>query len=186
MAAVTSEAVLFGHCFSSHGGFPGGSDGKKKYSCNVGDLSLIPGWGRSPGEGNGNPFQCPCLENPTDRGSWWAAARGVTGLIWPLNILSHTQRAVRPAAQLHVSCDFELGPRSSGLCALCCAFPGPFWLSRLKAPTTDRPLGVSPLPWTHAPRSLCWPLLLHLCGTLAVLSLTMHSLVSVFLCVTQY
>ena len=44
-------------------GFPGGSDGKES-SCNVGDLGLIPGWGKSPGEGHGNPLQYSCLENP--------------------------------------------------------------------------------------------------------------------------
>ena len=43
-------------------GFPGGSDGKKS-SCNVGDLGSVPGLGRSPGEGNGYPFQYSCLEN---------------------------------------------------------------------------------------------------------------------------
>ena len=43
-------------------GFPGGSDGKVS-SFNVGDPGLIPGWGRSPGEGNGNPLQYSCLEN---------------------------------------------------------------------------------------------------------------------------
>ena len=44
-------------------GFPGGSDGKE-YACNVGDLGLIPGLGRSHGEGHGNPLQYSCLENP--------------------------------------------------------------------------------------------------------------------------
>ena len=48
--------------------FPGGSDGKES-ACNVGDLGSIPGLGRSPGEGNGNPLQYSCLENPTDRGA---------------------------------------------------------------------------------------------------------------------
>ena len=43
-------------------GFPGGSDGKAS-ACNVGDLGLIPGLGRSPGEGKGNPLQYSCLEN---------------------------------------------------------------------------------------------------------------------------
>ena len=43
----------------------------------VGDLSSIPGSGRSPGEGNGNPLQCSCLENPRDEGAWWAAVYGV-------------------------------------------------------------------------------------------------------------
>ena len=50
-------------------GFPGGSDGKAP-ACHVGDLGLIPGLGRSPGEGNGNPLQYSCLENSMDRGAW--------------------------------------------------------------------------------------------------------------------
>ena len=57
-------------------GFPYSSVGKES-ACNAGDLNLIPGSGRSPGEGNGNPLQCPCLENPTDRGAEWAAVYGV-------------------------------------------------------------------------------------------------------------
>jgi len=51
-------------------GFPGGSVGKES-ACNVGDLGSIPGLGRSPGEGNGNPFQYSCLENPLDGGAWY-------------------------------------------------------------------------------------------------------------------
>ena len=43
----------------------------------MGDLGLIPGSGRSPGEGNGNPLQYSCLENPMDRGAWWATVHGV-------------------------------------------------------------------------------------------------------------
>ena len=58
-------------------GFPCGSDGEES-PCNVGDLGSIPGSGRSPGEGNGNPLQCSCLENPMDRGGWWATVNGVT------------------------------------------------------------------------------------------------------------
>ena len=57
--------------------FPGGSDGKES-ACKVGDLGLIPGLGRSPGEGNGNPLQYSCLENSRDRGDWWATVHGVT------------------------------------------------------------------------------------------------------------
>ena len=49
-------------------GFPGGSDGKAS-ACNAGDQGLIPGSGRSPGEGNGNPLQHSCLENPMDGGA---------------------------------------------------------------------------------------------------------------------
>ena len=50
---------------------PGGSDGKES-ACNAGDLGLIPGLGRSPGEGNGNPLQYSCLGNSMDRGAWRA------------------------------------------------------------------------------------------------------------------
>ena len=45
---------------------------------NAGDPGSIPGLGRSPGEGNGNPLQDCCLENPMDRGAWWATVHGVT------------------------------------------------------------------------------------------------------------
>ena len=57
-------------------GFPGGSEGKES-ACNVGDPGSIPGSGRSPGEGSGNPLQYSCLENPMHRGAWWAAVHGV-------------------------------------------------------------------------------------------------------------
>ena len=57
--------------------FPGGSDSKES-TCNVGGLGSIPGWGRSPGGRHGSPLQGSCLENPMDRGAWWAAVHGVT------------------------------------------------------------------------------------------------------------
>ena len=50
-------------------GFPGGSEGKVS-ACKVGGFGSIPGSGRSPGEGNGNPLQYSCLENPVDGGVW--------------------------------------------------------------------------------------------------------------------
>ena len=56
--------------------FPGGSDGKGS-AYNAGDPSLIPGSGRSPGEGNGNPLQYSRLENPMDGGAWLATVHGV-------------------------------------------------------------------------------------------------------------
>ena len=56
--------------------FPGGSEVKAS-DCNEGDLGSIPGLGRSPGEGNGNPLQYSYLENPTDGGVWWATVHGV-------------------------------------------------------------------------------------------------------------
>ena len=51
-------------------GFPGRFGGKE-FSCNAGDPGLIPGSGRSPGEGNGNPLQYFCLGNSMDRGAWY-------------------------------------------------------------------------------------------------------------------
>ena len=57
-------------------GFPAGSDSKES-ACNAGDLGLIPGLGRSPGGGHGNPRQYYCLENPMDRGAWEARVHGV-------------------------------------------------------------------------------------------------------------
>ena len=58
-------------------GFPGGS-AIKNLPANAGDLGLIPGLGRSAGEGNGNPLQYSCLVNPMDRGASWATVHGVT------------------------------------------------------------------------------------------------------------
>ena len=58
-------------------GFFGGSDSKES-ACNAGDSGSIPGSGRSPGEGNGNPLQYSCLENPMDGGAWWATVHGVS------------------------------------------------------------------------------------------------------------
>ena len=57
-------------------GFPGSSD-SKEYACNAGGPGLIPGSGRSPGEGNGNPLQYSCLKKTMDRGAWWATVHGV-------------------------------------------------------------------------------------------------------------
>ena len=54
----------------------GGSDGKESV-CSAGDPGSIPVSGRSPGEGNGNPLQLSCLENPMDRGAWQATVHGV-------------------------------------------------------------------------------------------------------------
>ena len=56
--------------------FPGDSNGKES-ACHVGDPGSILGLGRSCGEGNGNPLQYPCLENPMNRGDWWATPMGL-------------------------------------------------------------------------------------------------------------
>ena len=62
----TLYSVLF---FTVNLDFPGSSEGKA-FACNVGDPGLIPGSGRSPGEGNGTPLQYSCLENPMNREAW--------------------------------------------------------------------------------------------------------------------
>ena len=56
-------------------GFPGDSV-VKNLPANAGDTGSIPGWGRFPGEGNGNPFQYSCLGSPMDRGAWWSTVHG--------------------------------------------------------------------------------------------------------------
>ena len=73
MVLVAFVATVF---FLEKKGFPGGSEVKAS-ACNAGDLGSIPGLGRSPGEGNDNPLQYSCLENPMDRGAWWATVHGV-------------------------------------------------------------------------------------------------------------
>ena len=69
-------------------GFPGGSEVKAS-ACNAGDLGLIPGSGRSPQGGHGNPLQYSCLENPMDRGAWWVTvhrvAKSWAGLSMPMH-----------------------------------------------------------------------------------------------------
>ena len=68
-------------------GFPGGSvvQNLPANAGDAGDVGLIPGWRRSPGVGNGNPFQYSCLGNPMDRGAWWATVHGVTKIRAQLN-----------------------------------------------------------------------------------------------------
>ena len=68
-----NKLTIFIHIYT---GFPHGSEVKVS-ACNAGDPGSIPGSGRSPGEGNGNPLQDSCLENPMDREAWWATVHGV-------------------------------------------------------------------------------------------------------------
>jgi len=70
-----SRALFFR--YSRYWGFPGGS-AVKNPPASARDAGSIPGLGRCPGEGNGNPLQYFYLENPMDRGAWWAAVHGVT------------------------------------------------------------------------------------------------------------
>ena len=68
-------------------GFPDSSVGKEP-ACNAEDPSLIPGWGRSLGGGNGDPLQCSCLGNPMDRGIWWATVLRISQRWTQLKCLS--------------------------------------------------------------------------------------------------
>ena len=68
--------------------------------CNTGDLGLIPGLGRSPGEGNDNPLQYSCLENPMDGGAWWASVHGVTKSWTWLSDITHSLTYFQPTERL--------------------------------------------------------------------------------------
>ena len=59
-------------------GFPGGASGKEAACRRQRDFGSIPGQGRFPGGGHGNPLQYSCLENPMDRGAWWAMVHSIT------------------------------------------------------------------------------------------------------------
>ena len=79
---------------------PGGLDGKAS-AYNLGDLGSIPGSGRSPGEGKGNPLQYSCLENPMGGGAWWATVHGVKkGRTRLSDFTSHTIKWASLIAQL--------------------------------------------------------------------------------------
>ena len=77
-------------------GFPNGSSGKES-SCNAGS---IPGSERSPGEGNSNPLQYSCLENPMDRGAWWATVHGVAKSRTWLSDFTSTSQKLQSSGQI--------------------------------------------------------------------------------------
>ena len=111
--SIPLDAVLFSNmdyliicvCIQFQG-FPGSSDCKES-ACNTRDLGLIPGSGRCPGEGNGNPLQYSCLENSMDRGAWWTIVHGVTKSLTQLSNFrfTHIQFSVLVFAfwQIHSS-----------------------------------------------------------------------------------
>ena len=93
-------------CFALAEGFPGGSDSEKS-AHNAGDPGSIPGLGRSSGEGNGNPLQCSCLENPMGGEAWWAS-------LWDDTELDTTERLTFSLALAEGSCRSHPGTQVSG------------------------------------------------------------------------
>ena len=81
--------------------FPSGLNGKESV-CSAGDPSLIPGLGRCPGEGNGNPFQYSCMENPMDRGAWWPTVHGMEKSWTWFEWLTHSLKIISVLG--HYSC----------------------------------------------------------------------------------
>jgi len=73
------------------------------------DWNSIPGLGKSPGEGNGNPLHCPCLENPMDRGAWWATVHGVTKSWTQLSKTRNTD-CMNTIANITLNCESLEGP----------------------------------------------------------------------------
>ena len=100
--------------------FPCSSNGKES-ACNAGDLGLTPESGRSPGEGNDNPLQHSCLENPMDRGAWWATVCGVAVEVSAtfkfLLVITHTHKADPCFSNVHECKATSIGP------PLCCEPP---------------------------------------------------------------
>ena len=96
----------------------------KASACNAGDLGLIPGSGRSPGEGNGNPLQYSCLENPMDGGAWWATVHGVAKSWTRLSNFTHS----------HSHHPLELTPGQNSVC------DSPTWASTHMAGSQPKPM----------------------------------------------
>jgi len=74
-------------------GFPGSSNGRES-ACNTGDLGSIPGSGR-PGEGHGNSLQYSFLENPMDKGAWWAIVQWLSILLLNKDLIYSTGNSVQ-------------------------------------------------------------------------------------------
>ena len=132
--------------------FPGASDSKES-ACNAGDPCSIPGSGRSPGGGHGNPLQYPCLENPMDTGAWGATVHGVTKSQTRLKGLS-----MHAGTTFLKFCDGVWGGRPKTLPAtehrllhLCPLGP---------CPSSSSFICQSNDPWTAFQRCLSFPLLL--------------------------
>ena len=87
--------------------FPGSSVGQES-ACNEGGASSVPGWGRSPGGGDGNPLQYSCLKSPMDRGAWGATVHGVAKSQTRLSTRTHMGAGRRQIKQLRGPYQAEL------------------------------------------------------------------------------
>ena len=116
-------------------GFPGGSDGKES-ACNPGDPGSIPGLGRSPGDGNGNPLQYSCQEKSMDRGAWRATVPGVAKSRTRLNVLDMTEHSSVQFSSVAQLCPILCNPMDCSTPD----FPVHYQLPEL-AQTHDHPVG---------------------------------------------
>ena len=110
---VTEPQVELGMCRQLKD-FPGSSDNKES-ACNAGDPGSIPGLGRSPGGRTGHPPQYAYLENPTDRGAWWATVHGVAGVrqdqaAKTIDQIHHSKRPVTAIVRLQAWKGRQEGP----------------------------------------------------------------------------
>ena len=105
-AIFTNGLQSLAHLLRTYVSVPGGSDGKES-ACNAGDLASIPESRRSSGEGNGNPLQYSCLENPMDRGAQWATVHRVAKSQTRLSMHTfHDKRKSLPFLPWHVRMQF--------------------------------------------------------------------------------
>ena len=152
-------------------GLPGGSVSKES-TCNAGDPGSIPGSGRSPGEGNGNPLQYSCLENPMDRGAWWATwlsdwtiiiameKHRWTGEIHAYNISINSLQRSLTYAQGHILQIFSFSSscvwfKENPLPIICewCVFPLIIFRSQLPSASPTR--GTLKVRCGRSPRGAC-------------------------------
>ena len=113
----------------------------KEYACNTGNLGLIPGSGRSPGEGNGNPLQYSCLENPMDRGAWQSTVHGVARVGHNLAIKPPPWTVAHKAP---LSMGFPKKEYQSGL-----PFPSPGDIPDPRMELASPTWQADSLPWSH-------------------------------------
>ena len=112
------------------GSFPGSSVSKES-ACNAGDQGLILGLGRSPRDGNGNPLQYSCLENPVDRGAWWASVHGVAqSWTWLKRLSVHACIGERNGNPLQCSCLENPRDRGAWWAAIYGVAQSQTWLKR--------------------------------------------------------